>query len=221
VHKINPTAHYYHCDELLRPPFYSTNWEYDRIRKYSIFATSASYPLKGFHILLRAAAMLKRDFPEISIRVAQGLINERPSRKSYSTFLYDLIDSLGLKNHVFSLGMLSAEQMAEEMSKAHAVVVPSFMENSCNSLAESMLVGAPCVVSLVGGMISMIDDRQTALGFSVGNAAMLAQCLRQTFTDKRLAKSLSKSAKATAQQRHDKKTIVKTIMQIYEDVKNG
>ncbi|MBU2043893.1 MAG: glycosyltransferase family 4 protein [Candidatus Omnitrophica bacterium] len=216
--EINPTADYYHCDELLRPPFYSIHWEPNHMAKYSIFAASARYPIKGFHLLLKAAAMLKRDFPEMSIRVADGLIGRRPRRKTYNTLLYDLIDSSGLKDCVVPLGLLSAEEMAKEMSKAHAVVIPSFIENSSNSLAEAMLVGAPCVASLAGGTTTMIDDRQTALGFPAGDAAMLAECLRMIFSDDKLANNLSKSAKATAQKRHDKKIIVKTMLQIYEDV---
>ena len=215
---INPEANYYHCEELLRPPFYSTNWEYDHIRKYSILATSAIYPLKGFHWLLKAVAMVKRDFPEISIRVTCGLIGGRPRWRNYTTFLYELIDSPKLENCVFPLGILSAEEMAEEMSKAHVLVIPSMVENVCNSLSEGMLVGTPCVASFAGGMTTTINDRETALGFPAGNVEMLAECLRMIFTDDKLAKNLSKSAQATAQKRHNKELIVKTMMQIYEDI---
>ena len=218
--EVNPTADYYHCDLALRLPFHSTNWKYEGIHKYSIFTSSAHYPLKGFHWLLKAVAMLKQDFPEISVRVgaAYGFTDKRPRWREYETFLHELIDSLGLKNCVFLLGELSAEEMAKEMSKAHAVVIPSMVENECTSLSEAMLVGAPCVASLAGGMTTTIEDRKNALGFPAADAAMLAECLRRIFIDKELVNRLSRSAQKTAEQRHDKKTIAKTMLQIYEDV---
>jgi len=219
LYEINPDAEYYHCDEPLRLPFYSTHWEYERIRKYSIFASSAYYPLKGFHWLLKAVAILKKDFPEISVRISYGLDDKKPRWRKYATFLHELIDSLGLKNHVFPLGKLSAEEMAKEMAKAHALVIPSMTENACNSLMEAMLVGAPCVASLTGGMTTTIEDRKNALGFPAADAAMLAECLRRIFTDNELANRLSKSARKTAEKKYDKRIIVKSMLQVYEDVR--
>jgi glycosyltransferase involved in cell wall biosynthesis len=217
LYKINPQARYYHCNELLRSPFYSAQWGQHGINKYSIFAPSAHYPLKGFHWLLRAAALLKRDFPSLTIRVTEGL-NKNKLWNDYASYLYELISSLGLKDCVIPLGMIPAEEMARELSQAHAFVIPSLVENSPNSLAEAMLVGVPCVASFVGGIPSMIKNGENALVFPAGNTIVLAEHLRRIFSDDHLAQHLGKTARETALRRHDKENIVRTMTQIYADV---
>lgn len=67
---MNAGASYFHGEELLRPAFYQHVWKIDECERHRIFVPSAEYPLKGFHTLLQAAAILKRQFPEVKI-VAQ------------------------------------------------------------------------------------------------------------------------------------------------------
>lgn len=221
VYIINPSAKYYHCDELLRTPFYSTHWDSSQIIKYSIFTSSKNLPRKGFHLLLKAVAMLKDEFPEISVKVAGDLFLTNPRFRNYITFIRELISSLGLKDFIIDLGILSAERVAQELSTAHVFAMPSLSENSSNSLAEAMLVGTPCVVSLSGGTSSMVDNGNEALGFSPGNITELAECLKRIFLDMKLAQKVSKSAHFKAQNRHEKNKIINTMLKIYEEVREN
>ena len=70
VKEINPQVHYYSCDEIMRPEFYQIVRNETRIKPFSIFVSTAFYPLKGFHWLLRAVALLKDEFPQVCIRLA-------------------------------------------------------------------------------------------------------------------------------------------------------
>ena len=56
IRRMNPTAQYYHCEEIIRSPFYETSWKMDNIARHTIYASSASYPLKGLHVLLKAVS---------------------------------------------------------------------------------------------------------------------------------------------------------------------
>ena len=211
VREINPSATYHHCDELMRPPFYHTEWQRKTCRTHTIFSPTGEYPLKGIHWLLRAAAILKREFPDLKVRIADGAFARGLREKTawdcmkmpgYSLYLGRLVDDLGLQDVVQLTGQLNAEQMAGELARAHVFVTPSMVENGCNALHEAALVGTPCVVSLAGGMTSMIEDRRTAIGFPMGDEAMLAEGVRTIFTDDRLAERLSGAARQQAQARH-------------------
>ncbi len=226
--RLNPEATYYHCDELIRPAFYAKEWQSERINRHTIFSSSASYPLKGFHVLVRAAAILKNEFPDILIRVPLasfyphlsgiGKLRKNCRSTGYARYLTDLILSERMENHVEPLGKLGESEMAGEFETAHVFVLPSFMENSPNSLGEAMIVGTPSVVSGVGGVFSMVEDEETALVFSAGNEIALAKQIRRLFLDDDLAVRLSGEARKVAAKRHAKNDILSRMMTIYEDV---
>lgn len=224
---INPEAKYFHCDELMRPPFYGSQWCRKICRPFTIFSPTGAYPLKGIHWLLKAAAILKREFPELKIRIADGSfamglkdksLLQRMKMSGYQYFLARMVDELHLHDVIQLMGQLTAEQMAEEISKAHVSVFPSVIDNSPNSLCEAMLIGTPCVVSLVGGMTSLVEDKKSALCFPSGDEATLAECVRMIFLDDTLAERLSQEAKKSAHKKHDKQTIVTTMLEVYRSL---
>ncbi len=210
--RLNPNARYYHCEEMLRAPFYETSWKVDEIKRHTIYAPSASYPLKGFHVLLKAVSVLRREFPAVKLRVPLGGFYHSATGMEYfwkqlrsggyAKYLTDLIMKNGLQSDVFSLGVLEASDVANELKTAHVFVLPSFIENSPNSLGEAMLVGTPSVVSFVGGVPSMVNDRESALCFPPGDAAMLADQIRQIFLQDELASKLSAQSRHVAKARH-------------------
>lgn len=223
--KLNPRARYYHCDELIRHPFYDTQWEIERVDRHTIFVSGASYPLKGFHVLVKAAGILCHEFPDIQIRTPLARFYPEVSGvkrhwkncrvDGYARYLNNLIRNEGLEKQVVSLSTLTAEDMTNELSKAHAFVLPSLIENSPNSLAEAMLVGTPSVASFVGGVPSMVHDGDSALLFPPGDETVLAEHIRRIFLDDRLAQGLSVRAREVSQRRHSKETIVNDMLDIY------
>jgi glycosyltransferase involved in cell wall biosynthesis len=222
---MNPTARYYHCDELLRPPFYQTTWKISKITRHTIYASSALYPLKGFHVLLKAVMLLRREFPDITVRTPMGRffhstrgaenIWKRLRSCGYANYLTNLIRQEGLEKHISSLGVLDAARVANELGKSHVFVLPSFIENSPNSLAEAMSIGTPSIASLVGGVPSMVNDGESALCFPSGDASVLALQIRQIFLDDELAVHLSTQARKVSLARHDKDKISSTMLDIY------
>ena len=212
---LNSSATYYHCDRILRSPFYAIERDPNQIVPYSIFASTAAYPLKGFHCLLKAVGLLKEEFPQIAVRVPGGQPSNSWRATGYQRYLHGLIRSLNLEENVVTLGQLSAEAMAEELARAHVFAFPSFADNSPNSLAEAMLVGVPIVTSFSGGVSSMVRDNETALCFPTGNEVVMAQCLRMVFEDGHLAQRLGRNARDVAVERHDPQTIARKMLDIY------
>lgn len=225
--RMNPSARYYHCDELLRAPFYETNWNINNINRHTIYASSASYPLKGFHTLIKAVSLLHREFSDITVRtplasfyhtdVGMKRLWKNLRSGGYAKYLTDLIKQEEIGDHILPLGKIDAETVTEELKKAHVFVLPSFIENSPNSLAEAMLVGTPSVASFVGGVPSMVNDGESALCFPAGDSALLAEQIRRIFLDDDLANKLSVQARKIAIIKHEKDEIVRRTLEIYRN----
>ena len=187
VWAVNPNAKYYFCNETLRSEFYSGSWKYSSCIPHTIFVSQATYPLKGFHQLLKAMPFVLRVFPDTKIIVAAGGIRKKDSflhrlhNSGYSLFLSRLIDKLGIANHVVQLGRLDAEQMKKEYLKANVFVSPSSIENSPNSLCEAQILGVPCLASYVGGTMDLIPNDKCGQLYRFEEIEMLAMKICDLF----------------------------------------
>lgn len=222
---FNQDAVYFQGEELLRHPFYRKNWSLEKCAKHRVFISSAAYPLKGFHVLLKATALLKNKYPNVQIVAPLSAMNLNSSTfkniliaEDYSNYLNQEIKRLELEDNITIFSKLLAEEMASEYKKAHVFVLPSFMENSSNALGEAMLVGTPSIVSTVGGLMSIVKDDENALLFPSGDYRMLAYQIQRVFENDELAKRLSSNAKSVALKRHDVAKTTNQYVNIYKDV---
>lgn len=221
---LNPQANYFQGEELLREVFYKTNWNIETCNKHQVFISSSAYSIKGFHVALKAVAILKSKYPDIQLITPLSAINLKTSfwfdylfADDYGRYLKSEILKLGLKNNIRMLKRLSAEQMAESFAQANVFVLPSYIENSPNSLGEAMMIGTPTVVAPVGGVVSMLKDEESTLMFQSGDSEHLANQIDRIFSNEKLANEISVSAKKIALIRH---CIPSTINQYIDNYKN-
>ena len=223
---INPSVSYHFCNESLRNSFYTADkWDVDRKTEHTIFCSQAGYPIKGLHQVLKAVALLKKDFPDIQIRVAgHSIINQKSLRdrlklSGYGKYLRKLIKREELEGNVDFTGPLSEQQMIKEYKNAHVFICPSSIENSPNSLAEAQMLGVPAVASYVGGIPDMVTHGQTGLLYRFEEIEMLAENIRRIFLDDKLAMRLSSNGIAVAQNRHDRRVNLEQLLEIYDKVR--
>lgn len=212
---LNPSGHYYHCGEVLRPIFFQKKWVMEGIQRNCIYTTTTSLPYKGTACLIEAVAILKPINPDILLRIGGPI-----PTKGYGKYLRNIVKKFGIEKNVQFIGALNEVQIANELVQAHIYVLPSYIENSPNTVAEAQLVGVPCVASYVGGLPSMVSEGKTGLLFPKGDAAVLAGCINRIFKDDSLARHLSINARVVASKRHDPFTIVRNLLSIYEDIIN-
>ena len=224
---FNPDASYYQGEELLRTPFYKTTWDIRSCERHRIFISSSAYALKGFHILLKAVGILKQKYPNIKIVAPMSSMKQDASKfidflisEDYDNYLKKEIRKLGLQDNVVLQKELGAKEMANEFKKAHVFVLPSFLENSPNSLGEAMMIGTPSVVAPVGGVLSIVKDDRSALFFPSGDYVVMAYQIDRLFSDDKLAQRISKNGKNVAQKRHHVIETTKQYMNIYTDIVN-
>lgn len=221
VRQLAPQAHYRFCEELLREPFYQARvWSARKCRKHSIFISQAAYPIKGFHFVVQALAILLRDYPDLQVYVGghDPMQPDKEGKRSpYGKYLLESCSRLNVLEHVHFLGMLSAEQIVPAYLAAHVFVSASTIENSSNSVAEAMLLGVPVVASFVGGMPTLIQHGVNGLLYQADAPYMLAACVRQIFKDESLAKTISQQARIDMRERHAPEKVVQQVMSVYRE----
>lgn len=222
--RINPSLKYFFCPRMIRAPFYEINWNQSDVAPHSIFVHQGDYSIKGLHYVLEALYVLKNKYPDIMLHIAGENIFEPQSLvgklkiSGYVNYIRKLIKRYKLKENIKFTGYLSADQLAEYLTRMNVVVIPSAIENAPNSLAEAQLVGTPCIASYVGGNMDMLEHNREGFLYCFNEPNMLAEYICRIFDAPDLALKFSENGKRTAKQRHDPQILVDTILQIYNDV---
>ncbi len=243
--EINPDATYHKMNETMRDTFYEGAWRSVNTVTHSIFLSQGDYPLKGFHFMLEAMPIILKEFPDAKLYVAGNSVIGKIRRKTvtvpdeqkdasgkskypmairisaYGKYLKKLIRKNRLGGKVVMLGKLSAEQMKEQLLKSNVFVCPSILENSPNSMAETMLLGVPIVASETGGIPSMLDKNVDGLLFENGDPEELARCVNQMFREPVIAAVYGDNAKKHAMITHDPTTNYNMLLTIYKEIMNS
>ncbi|WP_319526437.1 glycosyltransferase [uncultured Desulfosarcina sp.] len=207
---------YFHVDTVLRPQFYAAKWDINKANRNTIYCTSKLHSYKGVDVLIRALRILKKSVPTVSLRIA-GHIPD----KGFGRYLFKLVQRLGLEKNVCFVGQIGPDDVALEIERAHAYVLPSFIENTPQSLAEAQVVGCPSVASYTGGVPTYAANGKAALMFPRGDHAVLAARLSKLLENDELASELSERGRNIARNRHDPKTVLNALLSQYEKVLCG
>lgn len=224
TNSINQNAKYYKSNETLRKTFYKKGWNIDNIERHTLFCSQASYPIKGFHYLIEAVDILKRQYPDIKLYVAgPNVIDDSSFMKKikmtgYAKYLSKLIKKYNLQEQIMFTGLLNEEQMVEKLLSTHVFVLPSVIENSSNSLGEAMLIGMPCVASNTGGTMDILEHKKEGYVYPYTEPAMCAEYISKIFKNDELAKTFGQKARVTALERHNPEKNVKSVVEIYKKV---
>jgi glycosyltransferase involved in cell wall biosynthesis len=232
--KLAPHARYFLCNETLRPVFSVPDTDGWRMHSFGsapvLLLSQGNYPLKNLHTVLQAMPALLHRWPGLQLTIAgwpplekNWLLNPLIHWMfPYQNYCRRLIRHLELEEHVRYTGPLDAAAMKEAYLGADLFLLPSFCENSPNSLGEAMLLGLPCVASAVGGIPSMAQDGKEALLYSpAGDAAALAERVAALLTQPETAQKLGRAARRRALKTHNAATNAKALLTIYKTVAEG
>lgn len=225
---INKKIHYYHCNENLRSSFYQAKkWNINECEKNSIFVSQASYPLKGFHVLLYALSIVREDIPDITVYVAgydiikRNDIKSRILKSSYARYISKLIRSLNLENNIKFLGPLEEKEMIVYYLKTNIFCNCSLMENSSNSLSEAMILGVPVISSYVGGIPSLAENDSNTFFYCAYDYLHLAALIKKLLLDTDVQNQMSKNNILRAELRHNIDSNTDKLLSIYKEILFG
>jgi glycosyltransferase involved in cell wall biosynthesis len=139
-----------------------------------ITTASADVALKGLPFLLEAMAKLRTE------RDLTLTIIGRP-RPGHSA---DLIDRLGLREHVTFVSGVDDERIVELYAESELAVVPSLYEGFSLPAVEAMATGI-CLVATTGGALPEVTGRdgEAVLSCAAGDVDALAAALRRGLDD--------------------------------------
>lgn len=149
-------------------------------------------PVKGFDVLIRAAAYLQHDQVPLHIVIAGGDVL---GDNRYRRRLMQLIADLNVRDRV---ALLDAVDSSAFLTAIDVFCISSRTEGLPLALLEAMHTGKPSVISSEGGSSEAARPDIEGLVFRSGDPRDLADRLRTIAADSRLRESLGQSAAARA-----------------------
>lgn len=149
-----------------------------------LLALSRLAPEKNIHVLLRAVAALRAEFPQLGVVVAgDGQLRGE---------LEALASSLGIRDAVEFAGFV--RDVPRLYERCDVFVLASQTEGMPMSLLEAMALGLPIVASRVGGIPFMVQDGVEGLLVEPGDSHQLAQALHRVLSEERTRNRLGEAA---------------------------
>jgi len=213
---LSPNAEYFHCDEMMRPVFYSQLWkQHSDQHQYTIISVIRNVIYKGLETIYECKNILDPLFPKMKItwKIAgidqQDEIAELVLRKYGGSY-----DKAGIQ----LLGPLQENELLDEMLNADLFVHPSHIENSPNGLCEAMLLGMPAIATYAGGTASLLTDKKEGVLIQDGDPYALTGAIAELIRERDYASGLGANARKRAIRRHDPDKIVNELTHIYSSV---
>lgn len=123
---------------------------------------------KGVRTILKAAELL----PEVKIQIAGTGEDEQ--------YLQRFVVEHKLEKQIEFLGFLSGQRLLDTVNNAKCILLPSeWYENGPYSIMEAMAAGKPVIVSNIGGLPEIVEDRKTGLICKAFDAESLAECIKK------------------------------------------
>lgn len=222
MQSLNPDLEYFRCNYNLREEFYKADkWEIEKCKRRYVYAsTSAQVPLKGGHMVLQAANIVRRKFPDVKFVFLAGKVNNGMlvPQNGYQKYIFDTIKKLGIEDNVEFVGPQNTGGVIDIMLSSNIVLVPSAMENASATLREAMHLGVPSIAAFRGGMPALIEDGKNGFLYDYNEYEYLAGRIIDIFSNDELAKNFSLSAIKSAEVWHDREKNVAEMKAVYDKI---
>jgi glycosyltransferase involved in cell wall biosynthesis len=162
-------------------------------------------PVKNLELLVRGAAILREEFPEIRVLIAGGITH---AASEEGDRLEALVGELGLESNVRFLGVRS--DVNRVLASLDVAVSTSKREGSPLAVMEYMAAGLPVVATSVGGVPDIVADGDTGILVPPDDVAALAEAIARLLRSPELRREMGEAGRARQQQF----TIDKTISQV-------
>lgn len=160
---------------------------------------------KGFDLLLRAAAEVVSQSPNVSFAIAgDGEEREKLNR---------LACSLGIESKIHFLGPV--REMASFYHSLDIFVMPSRYEGMPMALLEAMASQQPIVAARVGQVPDLIEDGETGLLIRPDEPGELADAILRLVRNPDLASRMARRAHARVVERYSSQAMADRYLEVY------
>ena len=152
------------------------------------------HPVKGYELMLQAAALVVQAQPHVHFVVAGE------GDPVYQRELEQLRDQLGLQRHWHFLGFHTAD--GAHYSSLGLLVSAASSEGLPLSFLEAMACGVPIVATANEGSTRLLDDARCGLSVPYGDPAALAGAIMSVLGNEGLARELGEHGLQAVRQRY-------------------
>ena len=213
---LSPQSVYYHGGEALRDVFYEKagTWRWPKNKRFTIFSTVSENLYKGLDFILKTAALLKQN-SSIEFEWHIAGIGEKSILKDFTERVTAIqTDSVKVR----CLSVLSESELAEKLLDAHVYVHPSYIDNSPNSLCEAQMLGLPVIATYVGGIPSLVANKETGYLVPANAPFELAYLLKSIYEKPEQILGVAANGAEVAFQRHRKDNIAEELIENYNQI---
>ena len=219
MQSINPDLKYFRLNYNLRDEFYNAaSWDASKMQPHTIYTCATSYPLKGLHVLLKAVAIVKKEYPDTKVFVIGGNIMKKKKPSGYEKYIKKMIIELGIEENIEFIGNKKSQEVVEMLQKVNICIAPSSIEGASATIREAMMIGTPCICSYRGGMTDLLRDGESGFFYDFPEYGVLAERIKQLFSDPALCEKFSKNEIEDAKIRHDREKNYSELIQVYNEV---
>jgi glycosyltransferase involved in cell wall biosynthesis len=171
-------------------------------------------PWKGQHIFIRAAAMLKDDFPDVRFLIVGAPLF---SESEYELEVRHLARELRLEQAIEFTGFVHDVQGV--IQKLHILVHASTIGEPFGQVViEGMAAGRPVIATNGGGIPEIVVDHITGLLVPMNDARALADAMRTLLLDMDTARAMGALGRQRVKDFFTMKRTAEAVEKVYADV---
>jgi glycosyltransferase involved in cell wall biosynthesis len=167
--------------------------------------------VKGHDVLIKAAAAVVAQFPEVSFNIAGDVLES-----DYFAELQTLIRNLNLSDHFHFVG--GVDNLREYLSTADIFVLPSRSEGFSNAIVEAMAASLPVVATNVGGNAEAVTDGVSGLIVPPEDPTALAAAITRLLSEPGKAQEMGAAGKKLASEKFTTDAMMHQITLAYASV---
>jgi glycosyltransferase involved in cell wall biosynthesis len=195
--------------------------EFDKIRvdnmvnerDHSIVFWGRLYFVKGVIQLIKALAIVKKEYPNVTLDIC--------GKGPLTANIRSLLKKLNLVDNVTIHGYVSDAVLINKIRSASIVVLPSLYEAQPIAMLEAMSY-KKCVVAYDFPFVrEFISDWQNGLCAKAWDVEDLAKRICIALSDEGLRKKIGNNAYVTVERNHNWKTLVNSYVELYNNLVNS
>lgn len=212
VRQFNPTATIHYMPEAIHPLYFATPRQSPEVPTVTFVGSLVDR--KGIGILIQAIPDVLRQIPAAKFLIIGG------GNQDYVNSLKLWANQRGISKQVSWLGSQTPTVIASKLAQSSVFVLPTFMDNSPNSLCEAMAMGLPVISTEVGGVPSLIEEGETGFLIPADNVKRLTQAILRMLKDDQLARQMGQKSQVIANERHLPANVARTTLNVYKTILN-
>ncbi|MBV9212181.1 MAG: glycosyltransferase family 4 protein [Actinobacteria bacterium] len=162
---------------------------------------------KGFDVLVRAFAGLRKQFPDARLVLAGRGISEDS--------LHALVAELGVADSVDFRGWVRRDDIPALLEEATVVAVPSREEGFGMTALEAATRARPVVATRIGGLPEVVEDGVTGVLIDQDSPDQLHAAMHSLIADRAHATELGEAARRRAEQLFSRERLLSEHVDLY------